>query len=325
VLFDTHAPARITSPIMSASVVEDGIRPQRILCLGEALVDLISERAVANLGQAQAFVPHFGGAVSNVAVFAARAGGAVALAGGAGDDPWGRWLLARLERERVDVSLFELVADAQTPVAIVTVSAEGEASYLVYGDAIASIVQALAGRLEAAVRDSAALFLSTNTLVAADEREVTMRARELALEFDRPVIFDPNFRLHRWRSRADAVASANACVPGALLVRANHAEAELMTGEPEPERAALALVTGGARLVVVTLGPHGAILRGELHAEAAGVPAKVLSTIGAGDAFTGVLLARLAESDFDPPAVADALVEAVRESARACERWGALE
>jgi sugar/nucleoside kinase (ribokinase family) len=325
VLFDTHAPARITSPIMSPSAVEDGIRPQRILCLGEALVDLISERAVASLGQARAFVPHFGGAVANVAVFAARAGGAVALAGGAGDDPWGRWLLDRLERERVDVSLFELVADAQTPIAIVTVSAEGEASYLVYGDAIATIVEALAGRLEAAVRDSAALFLSTNTLVAANEREVTMRARELALQFDRPVIVDPNFRLHRWRSRADAVASANACVPGALLVRANHAEAELMTGEHDPERAALALVTGGARLVVVTLGPDGAILRGELRADVAGVPAKVLSTIGAGDAFTGVLLARLAQNDFDPPAAADALREAVHESARACERWGALE
>ena len=41
-----------------------------------------------------------------------------------------------------------------------------------------------------------------------------MRARELALELGRPVIFDPNLRLHRWRSRAEAAASANACVPG---------------------------------------------------------------------------------------------------------------
>ena len=65
-----------------------------------------------------------------------------------------------------------------------------------------------------------------------------MRARELALELERPVIFDPNLRLHRWRSHADAAASANACVPGALLVRANAAEAELMTGEEDPERAA---------------------------------------------------------------------------------------
>ena len=62
------------------------------LFLGEAIVDLICERPVRSLGEADAFVPHFGGAVANAAVQAARRGGEVALAGGAGDDPWGSWL-----------------------------------------------------------------------------------------------------------------------------------------------------------------------------------------------------------------------------------------
>ena len=153
-----------------------------------------------------------------------------------------------------------------------------------------TIVEALGERLEEAVVDSAALFISSNTLVGAEERELTMRARELTLELERPVIFDPNLRLHRWRSQAEAAASRNACVPGALLVRANAAEAALMTGEDDPERAALALVKAGARLVVITLGARGAILRGELRADVPGVPARVLSTIGAGDALTGLLL-----------------------------------
>src|ERR1700683_4310008 len=105
-----------------------------------------------------------------------------------------------------------------------------------------------------------------------------MQAGQLALELDRPVIFDPNLRLHRWPSRADAAASANACVPGALLVRANLAEAELMTGERDPERAASAILKAGARLVVITLGARGAILRGELDADAPGADVEVLST-----------------------------------------------
>jgi fructokinase len=309
VLVDTHAAARITSRI---------VRSGRVLCLGEALVDLIRERD-------DAFVPHFGGAIANVAVFAARAGAPVALAGGAGDDRWGRWLRGRLQEEGVDVSLFELIAGAQTPIAIVTVDEFGEPQYQIYGEGIATIVQALGDRLEGAVRDCDALFLSTNTMVGSEERQVTMRAHAIARELGRPLIFDPNLRLHRWSSRADAAASANACVPGALLVRANHSEAELMTGEQDPERAALALVKAGARLVVVTLGPDGAILRGELKADAPGVPASVLSTIGAGDALTGILVARLAQTGFYPPAVAAALREAVAESARVCERWGALE
>jgi len=76
---------------------------------------------------------------------------------------------------------------------------------------------------------------------------------------------------------------------------------------------------------VVTLGPGGAILRGALRADAPGVPAQVLSTVGAGDALTGVLLGRLALADYDPAAVAAALPEAVAASAKACERWGALD
>ncbi len=42
------------------------------------------------------FTPHFGGAVATAAVIAARAGARIGLAGGAGEDPWGRWLAARL-------------------------------------------------------------------------------------------------------------------------------------------------------------------------------------------------------------------------------------
>src|SRR5262249_33671115 len=150
-------------------------------------------------------------------------------------------------------------------------------------------------------------------------------ARSLALQRDLPIVFDPNLRLHRWRTRAEAAACANACVPGAFLVRTNDAEAELMTGESDPERAALALLNAGARLVGVTLGPRGAILRGELRTDAPGVPVRVLSTIGAGDVLTGTLLARLSITDFYPAAVAAELPEAVAASARACERWGALD
>ncbi len=128
---------------------------------------------------------------------------------------------------------------------------------------------ALGDRVREAVAGSAALFISTNTLAGAQERAVTMRAREVALELGRPVIFDVNLRLHRWTSRADAAASANACVRGALLVRLNMFEAELMTGESDPERAAMALVKGGAKMVVLTLGAGGALLRGALRADRA--------------------------------------------------------
>jgi len=295
-----------------------------VLCLGEAIVDLVCERPAASLADADAFAPRFGGAVANVAVVAARNGARTALAGGAGDDAWGVWLRDRLAAEGVATDWFRLVPGARTPVAFVTVDATGEPDFQVYGDGIAPTVLSVAPDLARAIEQSDALFFASNTLVGADERELTMRARELALDAGLPVIFDPNLRMGRWRERSAAAAAARACVPEAFLVKLNQAEAELLTGEPDPERAADALVAMGARLVVVTRGAGGALLRGELRADADGVPATALSAVGAGDAVAGVLLARLAQTGFYPAAAAAALPAAMAAGARATEHWGAL-
>ena len=336
-LVDAHPLARITSARVTATSPDQPPPRAPTLCLGEIRVDLICERPLADVSAADALVPHFGGAVANVAVTAARYGAHVALAGGAGDDAWGRWLLDRLARERVETSLFELAPGVQTPLAIVLVDPSGEPRCELYGgrggggggaggDGGPPLVRALEARLEEAVRGSAALLISSATLVGSEEAAVTMGARELALSLGRPVVLHPSICLDRWRSRAEAAASLNACVPGALLVHATAGEAALMTGEDDPERAALALLKAGARMVVVSLGSSdGAILRGELRLDVDCVPGTVLSTIGAGDVLTGVLLARLATSAFYPSAVAASLPEAVAQAARACERWGALE
>ncbi len=288
-----------------------------VLCLGDPLVDLIGERP-------DCFVVHAGGVMANVAVAAARSGARVALAGGAGDDAWGRWLRDRLAAEGVGLEAFRLVAERSTPLALVPIDPAGEADYAVYGDADAPWFSSrtLADALDAA----SGVCVGSNTLVDERAREATLEAVRSSLAADRPVVFDPNLRLGRWRSVADAAARANACVPGALLVRCNAQEAAVLTGEDDLERAASALLKAGARLVVISLGTGGAILRGELRADVPGVPvADLRSTIGAGDVLTGVLLARLALAGWYPPAVAAALPEAVGRAAAACAHWGALD
>ncbi len=304
----------------------DAPRPRGVLCLGEALVDLICERPVASLAEVDAFVPHFGGLVANVAVLAARAGARIAIAGGVGDDVWGSWLREQLAHAGVDVGGFVTVAGSTTRIALVTVDPDGEATYTVCGDPTGVLVGAVGGSLEGAVERSGALLLSSDTLVDDDERELTMRARELALAAGRPVVFDPSVRLRRWRSRADAAASANACVPDALLVRLDLDEARLMTGEDEPERVAAALLKAGARNVVLTLGGAGALLRGRLRRDAPPAPAVgSVSSVGTGAAVTAALLARLEASDFYEPVIAAGLDDALAAGAAARRRWGAVD
>jgi fructokinase len=295
----------------------------RLLCLGEALVDLVCEQPVTSIAEAPAFVPHFGGATANVAVAAALTGADVSLAGGVGDDPWGGWLVTKLAQAGVDLEWFAQVPDATTPVAFVSTDAEGEPTYQLYAEGLAATLNAVGERLPTAVEMCDGLFFSTNTLAGEAERELTMAARARALELGRPVCFDPNLRLHRWPTAAAGAAAANACVDGALLVRCNRVEAELMTGERDPDRAAGALLKGGARMALVTLGADGALLRGAVRADVPAVPARVVSTVGAGDALMGYVLGKLVTAGFYPPAVAAALPEAMAQAARATERWGA--
>jgi sugar/nucleoside kinase (ribokinase family) len=300
----------------------------RTLCLGEALVDMICERRVGGLAEADSFVPHFGGATANVTVAAARAAAGpdpvVALAGGTGDDAFGPWLRDVLAEAGVDLHWFQLMHGQHTPVAFVAIDHAGDATYQIYGEAISLALDAVADRLPEAVQECDALFFGSNTLVGERERALTRAARDQALAQGRPVLFDPNLRLHRWPTVARAAAECNACVEGATLVRCNREEAEILTGEADPAAAARALLAGGAANAIVSLGADGALLRGAAEADTAGVPAEVVSTVGAGDCLTGVLIAALTESGYDADALARALPAAVAEAARACERWGAI-
>jgi len=193
---------------------------------------------------------------------------------------------------------------------------------------VAASLSALDGLLPGAVEATDALLFTSNTLADPSAAQLTMAARERALELGRPVVFDPSVRLHRWRNGpSGAAAACNGCVRDAFLVKCNALEARIMTGEGNPETAAASLLAGGAQHVIVTLGTGGAILRAQgMKVDVpAPRPARVLSTIGAGDVFLGVVLARLGLTDYYPSALAAALPAAAEQAARACERWGALD
>jgi fructokinase len=294
-----------------------------ILALGEALVDLICEHPVHDLSDVDAFVPHFGGATANVAVNAARKGARVELLGGAGDDWWGGWLLAALQREGVGTAAFTLDPGGRTPLAFATVDERGDATYAFYGDSLGAGVARAADRLSGALERADALFFGGNTLVEPDERAVTLHARELALAEGVHVCFDPNLRLNRWDSEEEALAVVRECLDGAFLVKANREEARLLTGERDPAAGAAALAAAGPALAVVTLGPDGAVVRGAQSRDVPGERARVLSTVGAGDSFMGVLLAHLDRGGWRPD-LGGALADAVATAARVTETWGAV-
>ena len=297
-----------------------------ILCLGEALVDLVCERPVGSLVEADAFVPHSGGAVANVAVVAARCGAEVALGGGVGDDPWGHWLIERMRSERIDLTWFAAVPGVATPLAFVTVNEAGEPDFVVYGETIATTMNSFDAALETAVVACDALFFGSNTLVGGVERRLTQRAVDLARAAGKPFVFDPNLRLGRWPEARQAIDEVRSVCEGALLVKVNRDEATHLTGDRRCRRRRRGALPARSRnTIVVTLGADGAIARGSCVADVPGVPARPIDTTGAGDVVAGVLVAALDAGGFDPAAIGPALPAAMEAAARSTEGWGAID
>jgi fructokinase len=296
-----------------------------IVCLGEGLVDLICERPASSIADAHSFTPYFGGALANVAVAAARAGAAASLAGAAGDDEWGRWLAERLEREGVNLDHFQLLEGEQTPIAFASFDDGASPTFVIYGDAIEIAVASVGPRIESALKPATALVYSSTTLAADREREVTLRARELALEAGRRVCFDPNIRPNRWGGIVEPAAKASReLIAGSYLVRTNLEESAAITGSDDPREAAAQMAELGAELAVVTMGADGAVVRGACEAELPAPQVDVVSTLGAGDVFMGTLVAGLAQRDWDASRAEEALGPALDAAAEVCTRWSAL-
>jgi fructokinase len=300
--------------------------PQRaVVCLGETLVDFVCEQPVDDVAAARSFTPFFGGSQANVAVGAARFGADTMLVGGAGDDPWGRWLRDSLAAEDVNTTHFALVEGAQTAHAFVTVTPDGEPSFSFFGDGGLGIADG-AERLESVfAAGRGVLVFGSDTLIGKRERQVTQQARRQAMERGWDLVFDPNLRPARWAGERLMLETAAPMLAGCAIVKANLAEANALTGRSGVEEAALGLRELGAEAAVVTMGADGiavAAADGEL-ARVPARPARVVDATGAGDAVAAVLAAALA-AGAERSRLLDIVALAAETAARIVEVRGAL-
>jgi fructokinase len=297
-----------------------------LICLGEALVDLICPEPVADRSAARSFEVHCGGALANVAVAARRAGAPAALASACGDDDRGRLIRGLLEAEGVDLRFYGVVPGAPTAFAFAYLDPDREPAFEIHGAGIEAAIASLSGREEEIAAAGSAVVFGSNTLVDPAGRAVTVAICEHARGLGVPVLFDPNLRPGRWPDRA---AARERCLPvlsGTTVLKCNLGEARWLLGDDEVDAAgaADALHRLGPELVVVTAGTAPAVCRGAAAAEAAPPAVELVSPLGAGDAFMGTLAAGLHASGFDLTRAGDALAAAAEQGALACTHLGAF-
>jgi sugar/nucleoside kinase (ribokinase family) len=293
--------------------------PASVVCLGELMLDVVAlltgPLAVGSDTPARISTAG-GGSAANVAAWLGALGTPVAFVGRVGDDPAGRACRAALAAGGVQV---RVAVDPRRPTGtcIVLVGADGERSMLPDPGASLALspVDVPAGLLVA----GAHLHVSGYSLLRAGSRAAAQHALRLADANGMTTSVDPS---SVGLLAAYGPAAFLAAVRGVDLLLPNAAEAALLSGEADAERAARRLAElAGVREVVLTLGADGALaVSGDdpvVRVPAAAAP--VLDTTGAGDAFTaGLLDAR--RRGLDLPA---ALAAGAATAARAVRHLGA--
>lgn len=250
-----------------------------------------------------------GGKGLNQSLAAARAGAEVVHVGRVGGD--GRDLLELLAGAGVDVSRVRVVADRPTGHAFVQVAPDGE-------NAIVIVPGANRAMPETMVDEVVDLLDADDWLLLQNETDWVPQL--IARAGATPARVALNL------APADAAARAWPLEAVDLFVL-NETEAEALTGEQgiEAQIAALGARAPGARMVL-TLGGAGAVLASGPEAGGPATPLRVpafavdvVDATGAGDAFTGCLLAGLVQG----LAPAEALARANAAGALACTRPGA--
>jgi sulfofructose kinase len=268
-------------------------RRPAVVCVGHAALDAIV--AVPRLPQPDERLPATdgvlagGGPAATAAVALARLGVAVAFAGRVGDDPAGSFVREGLARAGVDISLLEVVAGA-TPFTACLVGPDGDRVLLPTPGTLPPIT--LTEPLRAALRDAAWLHVDHVGAAILPELREAGPAVRVCVDGGNPI---PGLVL-------DGIDVYAPTVPALLE----------LTGAGDAVAGLQAALDAGARLVVATDGVRGARaawiedgLTRSIHVPAPPVP-RLVSTLGAGDAFHGGLLAALLE---DQP-MEDALVMA---------------
>jgi len=262
------------------------VTPSSVLVAGEALVDLTP----TDVGGALAYLPCPGGGPFNTAVGLGRLGVPVAFFGRLSHDGFGRLLASRLAEAGVQLA-FTLHGDEPTPLAVVTPGAPGqENEFQFYVERTADRL-VTAADLPTDLSGVAALHVGTLGL----HLEPVATSLELLVTREaghRLVGYDPNVRPALVGDRAAFTARVGRIATLADVVKVSDADAAWLAPGTAPEQLAARWVEAGAGLVVITRGAAGAVAMasaaGRVEAEA--VPADVVDTVGAGDAFNAGLL-----------------------------------
>lgn len=304
----------------------------KILCIGEALIDMICTDKGITLSDGENFLKKPGGAPTNVAAAIAALGGNAWLSAKVGADPFGKHLIDVMHDFGVTTNF--VIEDKQhfTTFAFVSLLKNGERDFYFNRGADAMLTTDEVNAIDLA-EFSIAHFGSATAFLPGALQTAYQSLLQKTLQKNLFISFDPNYRYLLYKDvHQSFIDQSWNFLPACHFFKVSDEEALLLTGCNTVIEAAEYFLQKTKAVFAITLGKDGTMLG--LNGSTiilSGIPIQAVDTTGAGDAFVGAVLYQLSnytKTTIEHLQIAEwhkIINNANKAGARTCEYFGAME
>ena len=305
---------------------------QKILCIGEALIDMICSDIGSTLSDGKHFLKKPGGAPTNVAAAIAALGGQVDLAAKVGVDPFGKHLIEVMKSFGVSTQWMLQDENHFTTFAFVSLLENGERDFYFNRGADGQLSKDDISKINLD-EYSIIHFGSATGFLEGPLQEAYYNLFQLALSKNKFISFDPNYRHLLFNGKTDSfIKQSREFLQKSNFFKLSDEEAMLLSGKNNVADASSELLKISKAVFAITLGKEGTMLG--INGSTVIIPSievKSIDSTGAGDAFVGAVLYRLNELfSKNSDAVSNEqwkqiVLNGNKAGARTCEYMGAME
>ena len=304
----------------------------KILCIGEALIDMICTDKGKSLSDGQNFLKKPGGAPTNVSAAIAALGGSVELAAKVGIYPFGKHLIEVMQSFGVATRWVLQDENYFTTFAFVSLMENGERDFYFNRGADGQLTRQEVENIDLD-EFSIIHFGSATGFLPGPLQAAYQGLLQKALQKNIVISFDPNYRHLLFKNDVQTFIDQSwNFLKCCHFFKLSDEEAMLITGSATLDDAAALLLEKTTAIFAITLGKEGTMMgmNGKTRMVES-IPVKPIDTTGAGDAFVGAVLFQLSSKSFEEINTLSNLewkkiiFNGNKAGARTCEYLGAME
>ena len=305
---------------------------KKILCIGEALIDMICTDKGKPLSEGENFLKKPGGAPTNVAAAIAALGGDVELAAKVGKDPFGQHMVDVMESFGVSTKWMLQDENYFTTFAFVSLMENGERDFYFNRGADGQLTRDEVDAI--GLEEFSIVHFGSATAFLPGPLQVAYQSLlQKCLSQNIFISFDPNYRsLLFQHDKQSFIDQSWNFLDACHFFKVSDEEAMMLTGRATVTDAVDDFLLRTKSVFAITLGKDGTLLG--INGKTKIVPSikiKPVDTTGAGDAFVGAILYQLegkSLSEIKTMSLPDwekLVFNGNKAGARTCEWLGAME